>query len=731
MAGKSSVFVALAVLWAGAACGGSDARTDAGARADVGFFRPRDSGLRPDMGLPEDAGVQDADQPRDALPEPDANLTDAGFLDAEPGDAPPIDIGAPDTGPPDTGTPDAGFGDALPGGDAGVVTQGGGLVITEFASRAALEWIEVHNTSAVSIALHTYSLSIFSHAGLGALPIRAPSDPTGASGTVVTLAPGAYALGVANPQNAANIPGIARFVFGAPGQLGGNALADSGDVLTISSPAGSGDTVDFRAAATAPGATPGPGDFPLLPDASTHLDPAIDRSGGELGNDSGAAWCADPFRGPTPNAVNRSCRAFVISEVLYDFDSVATGVDDGQELVEIAGPAGGSLASIVLTLVEGGSGAGTIDEEIAITGSRMPLDGFWVVADDAPNGSGTTSVLNADQITDLVMENGPDALQLIDVSGAGALLDALAYGNVTAQTDTLRNLAIREGAPALDIATGGIYSANLARSDDLADSNDNAADFRYDPSPTPGARNGSTLFTVTSLIQADGLALGGRTATVTFSGTDFTDQMSVSFAQTPSPSLSCPQPTVPNTLTCRVTYPAGGSGTAQRVDVTVTPRQELPQSATLIGGFTWTTAANETGAPGECDFCILQFPTSINVTRGAMTPPIYGQIYEGGRTDTTSGGPAPGILAQIGYGPAGSDPRTTNWSWFPAAFNVEAGNNDEYQAQLVAPGPGAYGFTARFSLDGGLTWSYADSDGAGSNAGLVFSAARTGAMTVN
>ena len=134
--------------------------------------------------------------------------------------------------------------------------------------------------------------------------------------------------------------------------------------------------------------------------------------------------------------------------------------------------------------------------------------------------------------------------------------------------------------------------------------------------------------------------------------------------------------------------------------------------------------------PNECDFCILQFPSNITAVSGSTTQNIYGRIFEAGVTEAE--GASASITAQLGYGPAGSDPRTSvGWTYFNATFNVQVGNDDEYQATMIAPqAVGTYRYTFRFSLDGGANWSYADLDGAGSNPGLAFDPNNLGAMGV-
>jgi hypothetical protein len=64
-------------------------------------------------------------------------------------------------------------------------------------------------------------------------------------------------------------------------------------------------------------------------------------------------------------------------------------------------------------------------------------------------------------------------------------------------------------------------------------------------------------------------------------------------------------------------------------------------------------------------------------------------------------GQAPGIQAWVGYNNANTDPAT--WTnWVPATFNVEVGNDDEYQAVIGANlVPGTYYYATRFILNNG------------------------------
>jgi len=142
-----------------------------------------------------------------------------------------------------------------------------------------------------------------------------------------------------------------------------------------------------------------------------------------------------------------------------------------------------------------------------------------------------------------------------------------------------------------------------------------------------------------------------------------------------------------------------------------------------------TIWVNETDQASEADFVKLQSPASFTVNAGALTPDIYGRIYEFNKTEAA--GANASIAAYVGYGAVGSNPLTdTSWLWFAAVYNVQVGNDDEYKAQFTAPSfNGTYAYTYRFTFDG-TNFTAADLDGAGANFGLTFESSQLGTMTV-
>jgi glycosidase len=81
--------------------------------------------------------------------------------------------------------------------------------------------------------------------------------------------------------------------------------------------------------------------------------------------------------------------------------------------------------------------------------------------------------------------------------------------------------------------------------------------------------------------------------------------------------------------------------------------------------------------------------------------------------DGATGGPSPavGIRAQVGFGPAGSDPAGEGWTWSDAAWSAPASGADRYAGGVRPEATGTYDVVARVSSDGGTTWTYAGRSG--------------------
>ena len=103
----------------------------------------------------------------------------------------------------------------------------------------------------------------------------------------------------------------------------------------------------------------------------------------------------------------------------------------------------------------------------------------------------------------------------------------------------------------------------------------------------------------------------------------------------------------------------------------------------------------------------------------------FGQLWIDAVTNHP--GATAGLVAELGYGPDGSDPSVNPaaWQWTPAVYNLDVGNNDEFMARLTVPAPGAYDYCYRYSYFGG-PWLYADLDGTNNG----YSPSQAGALTV-
>jgi glycosidase len=111
-------------------------------------------------------------------------------------------------------------------------------------------------------------------------------------------------------------------------------------------------------------------------------------------------------------------------------------------------------------------------------------------------------------------------------------------------------------------------------------------------------------------------------------------------------------------------------------------------------------------------YTVLQWPPTLNHTISVNgTDTVYGRVYVAGVTDA-AGDPAL-ILAEVGFGPDGSDPAT--WTnWWPMSRNAgcgDCGNNYEYMGNMTPEQLGEFDYLVRFSTDNGHNWVYGDVDG--------------------
>lgn len=189
----------------------------------------------------------------------------------------------------------------------------------------------------------------------------------------------------------------------------------------------------------------------------------------------------------------------------------------------------------------------------------------------------------------------------------------------------------------------------------------------------------------------------------------------------------------------RAPTPAAGQGLSRRAEGCVDhgdnagdfdPAPILPARGTGSPVNTCRCAVEDvtgSGLAAEADYCELWHPASWHDASEAPFT-LYGRVYEAGRTEPP--GEPTGVRAEFGLAPAGTP--LPAWTFRPASYNVNVGNDDEYVLTVTVPAtPGATWRTVfRVSVDDGVSWTWCDTDGSGANAGLSFSPADLGALFV-
>ncbi|WP_226994233.1 IPT/TIG domain-containing protein [Myxococcus hansupus] len=136
-----------------------------------------------------------------------------------------------------------------------------------------------------------------------------------------------------------------------------------------------------------------------------------------------------------------------------------------------------------------------------------------------------------------------------------------------------------------------------------------------------------------------------------------------------------------------------------------------------VGGYTLgqqhaLTVGNHT----VIGYCNLQWPFDMAVGAEGGARTVYGQLYAAGVTP--GGGQGAGVVAQLGYGPASSDPGVSGWTWVAATYLSDEGDNDQYSVDLPAGVPAGTSYAYRYSVNGGA-FCYGDrNDRGGSTNGF-------------
>ncbi|MDX9724442.1 MAG: C25 family cysteine peptidase [Myxococcota bacterium] len=112
--------------------------------------------------------------------------------------------------------------------------------------------------------------------------------------------------------------------------------------------------------------------------------------------------------------------------------------------------------------------------------------------------------------------------------------------------------------------------------------------------------------------------------------------------------------------------------------------------------------------PLPIGWCNLQHPGTFEQPASLPGVDLYGRLWIEGQTE--GAGPAPFVMAQVGYGPVDTLPNEA-WSWSGAYYNMDYENNDEFMGRINVETPGEYAYAFRVSGDGGQSWTLCDLDG--------------------
>lgn len=123
-----------------------------------------------------------------------------------------------------------------------------------------------------------------------------------------------------------------------------------------------------------------------------------------------------------------------------------------------------------------------------------------------------------------------------------------------------------------------------------------------------------------------------------------------------------------------------------------------PSQSVDDGGYAWDGWAN------------FQWPPTVTARVDQWSDLMFGQVWAPNATQPR--GQANGWQAELMVGPWGTLPTDDArcWQSFPATFNVDVGNNDEYMLNVKPTAPGLYSLIFRYRPPGG-TWRYGDRNG--------------------
>lgn len=162
----------------------------------------------------------------------------------------------------------------------------------------------------------------------------------------------------------------------------------------------------------------------------------------------------------------------------------------------------------------------------------------------------------------------------------------------------------------------------------------------------------------------------------------------------------------------------------------VVTRFQIGSGAYVYGGKNnaiWLSAADNgslTVNSNTVGYANIQSPFTGNILQGSAFN-VYARVYKTGYTE--AGGSNSNITSWIGYSTtnaATTSDFSIGWTWVPASFNVQVGNDDEYVANIgTSLLAGTYYYVSRFQVAGSTEYRYGGTNnnfwGAPANSGVL------------
>ena len=247
------------------------------------------------------------------------------------------------------------------------------------------------------------------------------------------------------------------------------------------------------------------------------------------------------------------------------------------------------------------------------------------------------------------------------------------------------------------------------------------------PPPTPTPDGGTTTPIVTSISPVTGPIAGGTT--VTINGTNFVAGATVTFG-----ALAATTTTFDSDRKLTAITPASAAG-----PVSVTVTNPAGKSSTLANAFTFAGTTSTTTITES----ILQNPADSTDTSGSASVSINVIAHVQVPTITTGTGQGAGVRAQVGFATTvGATPTVSDFTWTDSAYVGDVDGSasgdkarDSYSGAVTLPSPTSgsqliYFLAARFSVDGGQTWSAPRLDGREGGGVSAIAIARTRPQTI-